>query len=85
VGNGVGVESSDLTVDLCSGLCPVFPCFIFFEFLCVCYLCFILEAQTELKNLNATVMVVVAYGQILPKEVLQIPQYGCLNIHAIFI
>jgi methionyl-tRNA formyltransferase len=40
------------------------------------------EAQTELKNLNATVMVVVAYGQILPKEVLQIPQYGCLNIHA---
>ncbi len=40
------------------------------------------EAQTELKNLNAAVMVVVAYGQILPKEVLQIPQYGCLNIHA---
>ncbi len=40
------------------------------------------EAQTELKNLNAAVMVVVAYGQILPKEVLKIPQYGCLNIHA---
>ncbi len=40
------------------------------------------EAQTELKNLNAAVMVVVAYGQILPKEVLQMPQYGCLNIHA---
>ncbi|CAC9615741.1 Methionyl-tRNA formyltransferase (EC 2.1.2.9) [uncultured Gammaproteobacteria bacterium] len=40
------------------------------------------EVQTELKNLNAAVMVVVAYGQILPKEVLKIPQYGCLNIHA---
>lgn len=40
------------------------------------------EVQTELKNLNAIVMVVVAYGQILPKEVLQIPKYGCLNIHA---
>ncbi len=40
------------------------------------------EVQTELKNLNAAVMIVVAYGQILPKEVLQIPQYGCLNIHA---
>ncbi|AYQ56244.1 methionyl-tRNA formyltransferase [Bathymodiolus thermophilus thioautotrophic gill symbiont] len=40
------------------------------------------DAQTELKNLNAAIMIVVAYGQILPKEVLQMPKYGCLNIHA---
>jgi hypothetical protein len=39
LGNGVGVESSDLTVDLCSGLCPVYPCFVFFEFFGVGYLC----------------------------------------------
>ncbi|MDD5056897.1 MAG: methionyl-tRNA formyltransferase [Sideroxydans sp.] len=40
------------------------------------------EAQKELIALNADVMVVAAYGLILPKEVLQIPRLGCLNIHA---
>ena len=40
------------------------------------------EAQKELVALNAEVMVVAAYGLILPKAVLQIPRHGCLNIHA---
>ncbi len=40
------------------------------------------EVQKELAALNAAVMVVAAYGLILPKAVLQIPRYGCLNIHA---
>lgn len=39
------------------------------------------EAQEELKMLNADVMVVVAYGLILPKEVLEMPRFGCLNVH----
>ncbi len=40
------------------------------------------EAQLELAKLDADVMVVAAYGLILPKAVLRIPQRGCLNIHA---
>lgn len=39
-------------------------------------------AQEELKRFNADVMVVVAYGLILPPQVLQIPKYGCINVHA---
>lgn len=39
------------------------------------------QAQAELKALNADVMVVVAYGLILPKAVLDAPKYGCLNVH----
>ncbi|HSM97789.1 MAG TPA: methionyl-tRNA formyltransferase [Gallionella sp.] len=40
------------------------------------------EMQRSIAALDADVMVVAAYGLILPKEVLQIPRYGCLNIHA---
>lgn len=40
------------------------------------------EVQQQLANFNADVMVVAAYGLILPLSVLQIPKYGCLNIHA---
>ena len=40
-----------------------------------------LAAQEELKALNADVMVVAAYGLILPQVVLDMPKYGCLNIH----
>ena len=40
-----------------------------------------LAAQAELKALNADVMVVAAYGLILPQVVLDTPKYGCLNIH----
>ncbi len=39
-------------------------------------------AQQELAALQADIMVVVAYGLILPEAVLQAPSYGCLNIHA---
>jgi methionyl-tRNA formyltransferase len=38
--------------------------------------------QQALAALEAEVMVVAAYGLILPKAVLQLPRYGCLNIHA---
>ena len=40
------------------------------------------EVQREIAALDADVMVVAAYGLILPQAVLQIPRYGCLNIHA---
>lgn len=40
------------------------------------------ETQAQLKSLQAEVMVVVAYGQLLPLEVLEAPKHGCLNIHA---
>ncbi|HIE39849.1 MAG TPA: methionyl-tRNA formyltransferase [Thiomicrorhabdus sp.] len=39
-------------------------------------------AQKNLSLLKADVMVVVAYGLLLPKAVLDMPKYGCLNIHA---
>ena len=35
-----------------------------------------------LENLLPDVIVVVAFGQILPKAVLQLPKYGCINVHA---
>ena len=41
-----------------------------------------MNAVEALKRLRADVMVVVAYGVILPKHVLEIPQFGCINIHA---
>lgn len=40
-----------------------------------------LAAQQELADLNADVMVVAAYGLILPQVILDTPKYGCLNIH----
>ncbi|MCD1646383.1 methionyl-tRNA formyltransferase [Marinobacter adhaerens] len=40
------------------------------------------EAQKQLADLNPEVMIVAAYGLILPKAVLDIPTHGCLNIHA---
>ena len=39
------------------------------------------EAQAELRALNCDVLVVVAYGLLLPKAVLDIPKHGCLNVH----
>ena len=36
----------------------------------------------RLKSENADFFVVVAYGKILPKEILDIPKFGCINIHA---
>jgi len=39
-------------------------------------------AVDELKRYQADVMVVVAFGQILPKVVLEMTPYGCINVHA---
>lgn len=36
----------------------------------------------EIKELNPDLIVVMAYGQILTKEFLEVPKYGCINIHA---
>jgi len=40
------------------------------------------NAQRELANLDADLMLVVAYGLILPQAVLDIPRQGCINVHA---
>lgn len=40
------------------------------------------EAEKILKEINPDAIVVVAYGKILPKEILSIPKYGCINGHA---
>lgn len=40
------------------------------------------EAIDELKALKPDVMVVIAYGLILPQSVLDIPRFGCINVHA---
>ncbi|MDI3424446.1 MULTISPECIES: methionyl-tRNA formyltransferase [unclassified Enterobacter] len=39
------------------------------------------ENQQLVADLNADVMVVVAYGLILPKAVLDMPRFGCINVH----
>ena len=39
------------------------------------------EVISELKSLSPDVIIVIAYGKILPKAVLDIPKYGCLNVH----
>lgn len=38
--------------------------------------------QQKLVSLQADIMVVVAYGLILPKTILEAPKYGCINVHA---
>ena len=40
------------------------------------------STQDALREMQPDVMVVVAYGLILPQAVLDIPQYGCWNVHA---
>lgn len=39
------------------------------------------EFINEIKGLNPDVICVVAYGKILPKEILDIPRLGCINVH----
>lgn len=39
------------------------------------------EFINKIKELNPDVICVVAYGKILPKEILEIPEYGCVNVH----
>ena len=40
------------------------------------------ECVEVLRKYQADVMVVVAFGQILPKEILELTPYGCINVHA---
>ena len=40
------------------------------------------ECVEELRKYQADVMVVVAFGQILPEEILEMTPYGCINVHA---
>lgn len=40
------------------------------------------ECVEELRKYNADVCVVIAFGQILPKEILELTPYGCMNVHA---
>ena len=40
------------------------------------------EAMKTLRDIAPELIVVTAYGQILPKEVLELPKHGCVNIHA---
>lgn len=39
------------------------------------------EFIQEIKNIKPDVICVVAYGKILPKEILEIPKLGCINVH----
>jgi methionyl-tRNA formyltransferase len=39
-------------------------------------------AQAEFRGFNADAAVVVAYGLILPKQILEAPKFGCFNVHA---
>lgn len=40
------------------------------------------EAYEILKKLNPDCIVVVAYGKILPEDILNLPPFGCINVHA---
>lgn len=40
------------------------------------------EVVAELKNFRADLIVVVAFGQILSQEILDLPKFGCVNVHA---
>ena len=36
----------------------------------------------EILDLNPDIIITCAYGQIIPKEILDYPKYGCINVHA---
>ena len=40
------------------------------------------EFVDELKSLNPSIIIAVAYGQILPPDIIDMPEFGCVNIHA---
>lgn len=40
------------------------------------------EFIQEIKAINPDVIVVVAFGQIIPSEIIHMPKYGCINVHA---
>ena len=40
------------------------------------------EIMDALNKINPDIIIVAAYGQILPEEILNLPKYGCINVHA---
>lgn len=40
------------------------------------------ETLNQLKTLQPDVIVVAAYGMLLPKQILELPKFGCINVHA---
>ncbi len=40
------------------------------------------EDYDSILNLNPDMLITCAYGQIIPKEILDFPKYGCINVHA---
>jgi len=41
----------------------------------------IINAKSEIKEIKPDLIIVAAFGEIIPKEILDIPKYGCLNVH----
>ncbi|MEK7203335.1 MAG: methionyl-tRNA formyltransferase [Patescibacteria group bacterium] len=39
------------------------------------------EITKQIKNLQPDIIIVIAYSQIIPEEILAIPKYGCINLH----
>lgn len=39
------------------------------------------ELYEKIKNINPDIICVVAYGKIIPKEILDLPKFGCINVH----
>jgi methionyl-tRNA formyltransferase len=71
-GRGLQVEPSPVAAHAASmGIDPVTPSSVRSE-----------EFNSYLRDLEPDLVVVVAYGKILPAEVLQIPRLGCINVHA---
>lgn len=40
------------------------------------------DAVEQIRSLNPDLIVTAAYGQIVPKKILDIPRHGCINVHA---
>ncbi|MGN0507343.1 MAG: methionyl-tRNA formyltransferase [Lachnospiraceae bacterium] len=40
------------------------------------------EFLEEIRRLNPDIILVAAYGKLLPKELLELPKFGCINVHA---
>ena len=40
------------------------------------------EVISKIKEINPDLIVVVAYGKIIPREIIDIPKYGIINVHS---
>ncbi len=41
----------------------------------------IADLQSEIKNLKSGIIIVIAYAQLIPEEILNLPKFGCINVH----